>query len=55
MISNCRMIDESVAQLAALPNLKRLSLEGTNITQETKTDLQKKYPNTWINLPLKSR
>ncbi len=55
MIQNCRMTDEAARKLAALPNLKQLSLEGTNVTPEAKADLQKKYPDKWINLPLDSR
>ncbi len=55
MIQNCRMTDEAARKLAALPKLKQLSLEGTEVTPETKADLQKKYPDKWINLPLGSR
>ena len=55
-ITNCRMSDESVRKLAALPHLKQLGLNGTptEITAQTKADLQKKYPKLEIGIRVRS-
>lgn len=54
-IQNCRMTDDAVRQLAALPKLKSISLEGTEVTPKTKADLEQRYPEIRFNIPLKSK
>jgi 5-hydroxyisourate hydrolase-like protein (transthyretin family) len=50
MISKCRFTDEGTRKLAALPDLKQLSLSGSAVTRETIVELKEKYPEIWINI-----
>jgi beta-lactamase regulating signal transducer with metallopeptidase domain/5-hydroxyisourate hydrolase-like protein (transthyretin family) len=54
-IQKCVITDRGARKLAALPHLKQLSLEGSSVTPQTKSDLKKRYPGVWINIPLRGK